>query len=468
MNITITSELRKIDTKEQVAVPETKAIAFIDAAVEDKEQLVSGLERSTEVVILDSDRDGVAQITQYLQAYIRQKGAGGNVHIVSHGAPGCLYLGNGQLSLDTLEQYGSDLHRWNVTHLLLYGCNVAAGDAGAEFLEKLQAATGANIAASKTRTGNAAKGGNWNLEVTVGEVSSPLAFSKVVQNAYAGVLADVNVSITSDPRDVYARTSSISALIDNPGMDGKISLREAVIAANNTAGDDIIILTSGMTYSLTLGSSAEDAAAGGDLDILSGGGKITIQTDGSGQATVDASGITGRDRVFHVLSNADLKLENIIVTGGEINTSTNKFGGGIFVEDASLELTNSIVRNNATNNNGGGIYNKAGTVTLTNSSINDNTATDAGGGIFNINGTVNVTSSTVSSNQANFGGGIYSRDSSANITLKNSTVSGNSSTGNGAGINNFDNATIDINSSTISDNTASGGNTSGIFNRGTA
>lgn len=393
MNITITSDLTEIEIKKQVVVPETKAIAFIDAAVEDKGQLVSGLERSTEVVILDSDRDGVAQITQYLQEYIRQKGAGGNVHILSHGAPGCLYLGNGQLSLDTLERYGGDLHQWNVNHLLLYGCNVAAGDAGAEFLEKLQAATGANIAASKTRTGNAAKGGNWNLEVTVGEVSSPLAFSQSALSAYTGVLANINVTTTNDVVD--GTTSSIAALQGDNGADGFISLREAVIAANNTAGDDTIILTSGSTYNLTLGSSTEDVAAGGDLDILSGNGKITIQTDNADKATVDASGISGGDRVFQVPSNAQLMLNNIIVTGGEASVASfpHNVGGGILVgQDGSLELTNSIVRSNRTTDNGGGIYNIRGTVTLNNSTISDNTTTNSGGGIFNNRGTVTFTS----------------------------------------------------------------------------
>ncbi len=80
--------------------------------------------------------------------------------------PGCLYLGNSQLSINTINNdYAQELENWSVTNILLYGCNVAAGDAGAEFLEKLHQLTGANIAASARPTGNVALGGDWELEV---------------------------------------------------------------------------------------------------------------------------------------------------------------------------------------------------------------------------------------------------------------------------------------------------------------
>jgi hypothetical protein len=50
--------------------------------------------------------------------------------------------------------------------------------------------------------------------------------------------ATLTVNTTSDVAD--GDTSSIAALIANPGPDGKISLREAITAANNTAGADQI------------------------------------------------------------------------------------------------------------------------------------------------------------------------------------------------------------------------------------
>src|SRR5712664_3588621 len=50
--------------------------------------------------------------------------------------------------------------------------------------------------------------------------------------------ATISVNSTTDVAD--GDTSSISALIATPGPDGVISLREAIIAANNTAGADAI------------------------------------------------------------------------------------------------------------------------------------------------------------------------------------------------------------------------------------
>ncbi|MDE5080408.1 MAG: DUF4347 domain-containing protein, partial [Trichodesmium sp. St18_bin1] len=111
------------------------------------------------------------------------------LHIISHGSPGCLYLGNSQLSLDTLKQYAPEVQQWDIDNLVLYGCYVAAGDAGEEFVGKLSGLMGANIAASKTLTGSVAKGGNWELELNTGQQRPTSALQTEVVEAYSGVLA---------------------------------------------------------------------------------------------------------------------------------------------------------------------------------------------------------------------------------------------------------------------------------------
>ncbi len=73
-----------------------------------------------------------------------------SLHIISHGSPGTLYLGNTTLELHNLEQYRSQLQKWDIAHLYIYGCQVAAGDAGAEFLQKLHQITQAQIYANPT------------------------------------------------------------------------------------------------------------------------------------------------------------------------------------------------------------------------------------------------------------------------------------------------------------------------------
>lgn len=176
--------------KESNFLPSTeahKALVIIDPGVEDYQNLVAGVIPGSQVIVLDDHRDGVAQITEALQ----NSSDIAEIHIVSHGSPGCLYLGNSQLSLDTLKGYAEQLRTWVAPELLLYGCNVAAGDAGEEFISKLHALTGANIAASAQRTGSAAKGGDWQLEVVMGQLSSALAFKPEVMATYQGVLVTV-------------------------------------------------------------------------------------------------------------------------------------------------------------------------------------------------------------------------------------------------------------------------------------
>lgn len=166
---------------------QTTPLVFIDAGVDNYQQLFDGVVANAKAFILDTATDGIEQISQILQQYPEQK----TVHIISHGSPGCLYLGNSQLSLDTLKQYAPQLQQWNIDNLLLYGCHVAAGDAGEEFVGKLRGLTGADIAASKSLTGNAVKGGNWELEVKVGAGEFAAAFSAEVMATYAGVLGTV-------------------------------------------------------------------------------------------------------------------------------------------------------------------------------------------------------------------------------------------------------------------------------------
>jgi len=215
--------------------------------------------------------------------------------------------------------------------------------------------------------------------------------------------------------------------------DSDCSLREAIIAANATPGDDIITLPSG-TYTLTIAGTGEDVAATGDLDIAS---NLTINGAGAGTTIVNGGGI---DRVFHVTGAFIVTLSNLTVRGGYY----------FYFGDPTSK--------------GGGIYNDGGILTLTSATIKSNTAF-LGGGIYNLNGTLTISNSTISGNIGVNGGGI-TNDSGA-LTIFNSTVSGNKAEGSGAGINTS--GTTNINNVTITNNTGTppwsgGGGISGNAN----
>jgi D-arabinose 1-dehydrogenase-like Zn-dependent alcohol dehydrogenase len=138
-------------------------IVFIDAFLSDYHTLQAGIIEGVKTVIISPNQDGIEQISQILQQHPHIT----TIHILSHGAPGCLYLGNSQLNLTNIHNYTQQLQQWQPQNILLYGCNVAAGDAGEEFIHKLHQITTATISASTTKTGNAALGGNWQLEVNI-------------------------------------------------------------------------------------------------------------------------------------------------------------------------------------------------------------------------------------------------------------------------------------------------------------
>ncbi|NCR83082.1 MAG: DUF4347 domain-containing protein, partial [Microcystis aeruginosa K13-10] len=158
--------------------------------------------------ILSPNQDGIEQISAFLQ----QNPQITTIHLVSHGAPGCLYLGNCQLNLTNIYDYRQQLQNWaKINRILLYGCQVAAGDAGTEFINKLSQITGAKIAASSRRVGNAALGGSWELEVSfpaikgenqtfietldLSDLQTSGVFQPDILNTYPGVFAPTLVGV---------------------------------------------------------------------------------------------------------------------------------------------------------------------------------------------------------------------------------------------------------------------------------
>ena len=161
-----------------------KKIIFIDSNVQDYHYLVQAAVAKATIKIINSEQDGIQQITESLA-----KDNYSEINIIAHGSPGCLYLGNRQLSLDTLEYYTPQVKTWSVASISIYGCNVAAGDAGVELIEKLYQITGAEIAASAHKIGHKALGGTWKLDVKTSDFYVSLPFDSRVKTEWNYILA---------------------------------------------------------------------------------------------------------------------------------------------------------------------------------------------------------------------------------------------------------------------------------------
>jgi CSLREA domain-containing protein len=216
------------------------------------------------------------------------------------------------------------------------------------------------------------------------------------------------------------------------------SLREAIIAANSNPGSDSVTLPAGR-FTVTIPGAGENDCVTGDLDIK---GSLTLSGQGPGLTVIDANGLG--DRVINVLTPGNLvTLVGLTVTGGDCSDS----GGGIWLYDGHLVLSNVVVAGNHTSAHGGGIYSYLAELTVQDGSIIADNAVSAewcGGGL--TGNDVTITNSTVSGNQAGCGGGIAAGGS---LTISGSTIAYNRTLGFDGGAIDAGGAQVEISNSTL-------------------
>ncbi|MBF0201806.1 MAG: DUF4347 domain-containing protein [Desulfamplus sp.] len=171
--------------------------AIIDTQVTDFHLLEqAAIEAGMEVILLSGQGDGLAE----LAAALAGRSGIEALHILSHGSSGQIILGQASLNSDSLDDYADELAliRQALSEdgdILLYGCKVAEGQTGMEFVSRLAQITGADVAVSDDLTGAAALGGDWDLELTQGQVET----SSIAIANYAGTLAAPEITLTTTP-----------------------------------------------------------------------------------------------------------------------------------------------------------------------------------------------------------------------------------------------------------------------------
>ncbi|MEM7783987.1 MAG: Ig-like domain-containing protein [Planctomycetota bacterium] len=212
-------------------------LIIVDQNVDDWALLVDEFTNSPQwsdqlaLVVLESNRDGVTQITEALAQYQNVNA----VHLISHGTAGELELGNSVLNLDTLEDRRSELQQWRSSladgaDFLIYGCDVAGTETGERFLESLQAICDCDVAASNDVTGHESLGGDWDFEFRIGEIEPNATFAATSDSAWVSSLMSgptaANVSPDAGTQTNYTINEGDSVTFDataSSDTDGSIA-----------------------------------------------------------------------------------------------------------------------------------------------------------------------------------------------------------------------------------------------------
>jgi CSLREA domain-containing protein len=212
----------------------------------------------------------------------------------------------------------------------------------------------------------------------------------------------------------------------NDGVcDSDCSLREAIAAASQSPGEDVILLHAGI-YTLTASGPAN-----GNLQIQ---GNLILIGDGADRTIVDGGAVGG---IFFIPGGVTVQMQDLTLRNGR-----SPGAGGAIRNNGDLTLLRTILTGNSSvagtagSGLGGAIVSDGpnASLTIADSTISNNTAQGAGGGIA-AGGDVSLSNVTVAGNRttADLGGGLYFF-TGIRAMVNNATIAGNTAAVKGGGI----------------------------------
>ena len=231
----------------------------------------------------------------------------------------------------------------------------------------------------------------------------------------------LRLEILEDRRLLSVTPYVVNSLADNTDLDGVVTLREAIEAANNNAivgdahaGSDV------ETDVITFDSSLHGGTItlGGERLFVTD--ELEIQGPGAELLTIDAN---KESWVIFANNAGEMAVSGVTLQNGNAH---DYYGGGICARSTTLTVSDAVITQcEATS--GGGIYGDR-PLTITNSTVSNN----SGGGVY-CSGMLTVTGSMISDNWTWCGGGIRC-EGPQGATVTDCTISGNRASYGGAGI----------------------------------
>ena len=259
----------------------------------------------------------------------------------------------------------------------------------------------------------------------------------------AGCLAFILVStllISVRGRNVQAKSGSVTYTVTTTGNSGPGSLRQAILNANTTPGEDHIVFDlSGCTPTSPCVISLSSL-----LPVITD--SLTMTGTGMTSLVIDANnGFRGLNAEDVPVSVADLTIQNGNTPGrgagirsfGELtltrvqllNNHAEDDGGGVFA-GGDLKVSDSYIENNTSLSDGGGLYADSGLV-LENTEFFSNTANSYGGGAYGLE-LVSIHGGRFEQNHSGSeGGGLFANDT---VSLTGTVFLSNTVDGWGGGL----------------------------------
>jgi hypothetical protein len=361
-------ELRAIDP---VLNRGRKEVAFIDASIANYTTLVDGVQAGVEVVLLNADQDGVAQMALWAKTHSGYDA----VHVLSHGSDGALKLGNMTLTSVNLNRYNAELAEIGKSlnpqgDILIYGCNLAQGTAGAQFIGQLAQITNADVAASKDNTGAVALGGNWTLELSTGAIET-MGLPQVSEpfSRFGGLLALIRPDLSSGS-DTGSSYSDDITKIDTPVFTGKSGANFSIVLYDTNGTTELgtttadgsgawSITSSKLTegdHSITAkmtdigGSSTTSSALVVTVDITAPSASNPNLAPASDSGSSDSDGITTVTTPTLTGTTEAYALVNLFDSNGKIvlGTTTASASGDWSIVSSALSATTHYVTSKVT------------------------------------------------------------------------------------------------------------------------
>ena len=356
-------------------------LVVVDAGVPRLDALLAGLAvpGGPEVVVLDGGAGDADEALARLGDLLAARANLGALHLVSHGGAGELELAGVPVTLVDLLAANATVTGWadafaDGADFLIYGCDVAAGQAGRAFVDTLALLTGTDVAASTDLTGATGAGGDWRLEYARGSVTADVVASPALRDGYDATLAIRTVSSFDDAGAGTLRQALLDA---NAGDEIRFSGPGTIRLRSELAEIDVPVTIDATTVAGYAGTplvtlDGRDAGAYSDGLVLSAG------SDGStvrGLAIVNFSdeGLQLMDSGGHTVQS------NFVGTDGANDAGNGD--GGIHLLRSADNLIGGPARaqGNVVSANGGHGISIAGSASVRNVVGNNLIGTDADG-----------------------------------------------------------------------------------------